>query len=86
LKGISFLPRTKLSAGEAPSYEQMPYEAINEETYKKMMMSIKTIHFQELHTDSYTLNENERNISEEIPDKFCDTSECSIGKVKNKIE
>ena len=36
LKGISFLPRVELGA-----YKQMPYEAIDQKTYNKMIKSLK---------------------------------------------
>lgn len=59
LKGVSFLPRLEKGA-----YPQMPIEAIDEETYKKMLSKIK-------HHNLTSLNS-----LEPPPEKFCDNDIC----------
>lgn len=60
LKGISFLPRM-----ETASYPQMPYEAISEKEYKKMLRGIRKLKFNGVHE-----------IAE--PEKFCNNDTCVI--------
>ena len=60
LKGISFLPKT-----ETGSYPQMPYEAIDKDTYDKLITNIKPLDFSNVNQDS--------NI-----EKFCDGDSCII--------
>ena len=61
LKTVSFLPRKKDGA-----YKQMPYEAIDEETYNKMIKKLKPIDF--------------TNIKDESADveKYCDGESCIL--------
>jgi len=66
LKGISFLPITEKGA-----YKQMPYEAITERQYKKLMANIKKLNFAKV------VN------THETEDKWCDGDSCEI-KPKNK--
>ena len=61
LKGISFLPRKEKGA-----YKQMPYEAIDEETYKTLSKKLKPIKFEKIKNE---LVEVER---------FCSNDSCEI--------
>lgn len=61
LKGISLLPKFKEGA-----YKQMPYEEIDEETYKKMAAGLKKVNF------SHVAG-NEANV-----ERFCDGVSCEI--------
>jgi len=60
LKGVSFLPRLDKTA-----YPQMPYEAISEKEYKKLIKQIKELTFNGVHE-----------IAE--PEKFCNNDTCTI--------
>ena len=60
LKGISFLPRLDKTA-----YPQMPYEAITEKEYKKMIKQIKDLQFNGVHEVA-------------TPEKFCNNDTCVI--------
>jgi hypothetical protein len=60
LKGISFLPR--LAAG---AFQQMPYEAISEETYQTMLAALTPVHFGVTHEKAES-------------EKFCDSSGCQL--------
>ena len=61
LKGISLLPKH-----EEGAYKQMPYEEIDEETYKKMISGLKKVNFSHV-------SGNEANI-----ERFCDGVSCEI--------
>ncbi len=61
LKSISFLPNKELGA-----YKQMPYEEINEQTYKKIVSKITPIKWGKI-----------KNQEIEI-DKYCDSDKCDI--------
>lgn len=61
LKGISFLPRLKKGA-----YKQMPYEAIDEATYKLASKKIKEINFTSIEGELADT------------DKFCNNDVCEI--------
>jgi ribonucleoside-triphosphate reductase (thioredoxin) len=67
LKGISFLPKIE----DKKAYKQMPYEEIDEETYKKEIAKLKKINF--------------KHVKNELADveKFCDGESCTI-QVKTK--
>lgn len=60
LKAISFLPKTEKGA-----YKQMPYEAVTEEVYNKLMENIGELNLSNLNEDSKA-------------EKFCDSSSCEI--------
>jgi adenosylcobalamin-dependent ribonucleoside-triphosphate reductase len=60
LKAVSFLPRI-----EAGAYPQMPYEAIDEETYNKMVDRLKPIKFNSSSEDA-------------MSEKYCDGDTCSV--------
>ena len=72
LKGISFLPRLEHGA-----YPQMPYEAISREMYEERAGRIKA---QGLSQKIYRDDKNE------VPDKFCDASGCSVDSVEAQKE
>lgn len=61
LKSVSFLPRTKQGA-----YSQMPYEAIDEETYKNMLSKLKKLNLGSIKDEEATV------------ERFCNTDTCSI--------
>lgn len=61
LKSISFLPNKELGA-----YRQMPYEEINEQTYKKIVNKITPIKWGKI-----------KNQEIEV-DKYCDSSGCEV--------
>ena len=61
LKGISLLPRKNGGA-----YRQMPYEAIGEAQYKKMVKKLKPLRFGTVHGE------------QAIVDKFCNNDICEI--------
>jgi adenosylcobalamin-dependent ribonucleoside-triphosphate reductase len=60
LKAISFLPKTEKGA-----YKQMPYEAVTEKVYNKLMENIGELNLSNLNEDSKA-------------EKFCDSSSCEI--------
>ena len=60
LKGVSFLPRLEKTA-----YPQMPYEAISEKKYKKLLKQIKELNFNGVHEIA-------------VPEKFCNNDTCVI--------
>ncbi len=61
LKDISFLPRHDVGA-----YKQMPYEQIDEKTYKKRVDSLGRLSFRQVKGN------------EAIIDKFCDGDTCDV--------
>ena len=61
LKGVSFLPRTK-----AKVYAQMPYEAIDEETYKKLVKALKKPKFNVVKNEEVEI------------DRFCNNDSCEV--------
>ena len=61
LKTVSFLPRKKDGA-----YKQMPYEAIDEETYNKMIKKLKPIDFANIKDESIDI------------EKYCDGESCIL--------
>ncbi len=61
LKGVSFLPRL-----EAGAYQQMPYEAIDEETYQNMIENLGKLNFGRVRGE------------EIIIERFCDNDVCEI--------
>jgi len=61
LKGISFLPRK-----EEGAFKQMPYEAIDEKTYKQELSKLKNIRWGTIKGE------------EAEPDRFCDGDSCAI--------
>lgn len=61
LKGISFLPRHEVGA-----YAQMPYEAIDEETYNERLAELGTLSFRSVKGH------------EAVPEKFCTNDVCEI--------
>jgi hypothetical protein len=61
LKGISLLPRHELGA-----YRQMPYEAIDEKTYNKMVKKLGKLSFVGIEGEEADV------------EKFCDSSGCEI--------
>lgn len=66
LKGISFLPRKEKGA-----YKQMPYETIDEETYKTMSKKLKPIKFEKIKNEVIDV------------EKFCSNDSCEL-KVDKK--
>uniref|UniRef100_K3X6L5 ribonucleoside-triphosphate reductase (thioredoxin) n=1 Tax=Globisporangium ultimum (strain ATCC 200006 / CBS 805.95 / DAOM BR144) TaxID=431595 RepID=K3X6L5_GLOUD len=58
LKGISLLPKLELGA-----YKQMPYEAIDEATYREMHARLKPLVFESVKTKETII---------QVPDKFCE--------------
>jgi ribonucleoside-triphosphate reductase len=65
LKGISFLP----TFDDETPYPQMPYEKIDEDTYKKMMKEIKSNHLSSK-IKSTQMDKHESN--------FCDSDSCNV--------
>ena len=61
LKGISFLPRLDYGA-----YPQMPYEAIDVDTYNKMLSEVSKLSFGRIKGEDV------------VAEKFCDTDVCQI--------
>jgi adenosylcobalamin-dependent ribonucleoside-triphosphate reductase len=61
LKGISFLPR--LDAG---AYQQMPYQSIDEETYKSLVKKLSKLNFGRIKGE------------EIVVERFCDNDVCEI--------
>ncbi|KAL9644578.1 hypothetical protein ABK040_015317 [Willaertia magna] len=61
LKGVSFLP---LMDDEGTPYPQMPYESIDEKTYKEMVSKLKNLH----------VVSNQ----EPTPERFCDGQSCTV--------
>ena len=61
LKGISLLPRHELGA-----YKQMPYEAIDEKTYNKMISKLGKLFFGVIKNEEADI------------DKFCNNDSCEI--------
>jgi len=59
LKGVSFLPRHDVAA-----YDQMPYEEIDENTYKQKVSLLRPLVFGD-------------EGDEAIPDRFCDSDTCT---------
>tara|TARA_A100001234_G_C12296796_1_gene247603 strand:- start:5 stop:511 length:507 start_codon:yes stop_codon:yes gene_type:complete len=70
LKGISFLPRLDYGA-----YPQMPYEAIDEETYNKMNAKVGKLSFGRVKGE------------EIVVERFCDNDVCEIdfNPVENEV-
>ena len=70
LKGISFLPRLDYGA-----YPQMPYEAIDEETYKEMNAKVGKLSFGRVKGE------------EIVVERFCDNDVCEIdfNPVENEV-
>ena len=68
LKGISLLPRSNGGA-----YKQMPYEAIDEKTYKKIVKGLGFLSFRQIEGN------------EAVVDKFCNNDVCELpGEVLQK--
>ena len=61
LKGVSFLPRL-----EAGAYQQMPYEAIEEETYKDLVGKLSKLNFGRVKGEEIVI------------ERFCDNDVCEI--------
>ena len=61
LKGISFLPRLETGA-----YSQMPYEAIDEDTYQTYLQQLNKLTFGRIKGDDV------------VAEKFCDSDVCQI--------
>ena len=61
LKGISLLPRHEYGA-----YKQMPYEAIDEKTYTKMLSKLNKLSFGAVKGEAADV------------DKFCNNDVCEI--------
>jgi len=61
LKGVSFLPRL-----EAGAYQQMPYEAIEEETYKDLVSKLSKLNFGRVKGEEIVI------------ERFCDNDVCEI--------
>ena len=68
LKGISFLPKVKKGA-----YAQMPYEAVDEKSFKKMSKNLKRITF------TRKIHNEQANV-----EVFCDTESCELPAPKLK--
>jgi len=60
LKGVSFLPKL-----EKASYQQMPYEEITKEEYKKMLRKIKDLKFNGIKEDAK-------------PELYCNNDTCEV--------
>eukprot|EP00301_Raphidiophrys_heterophryoidea_P020832 c5423_g1_i1.p1 GENE.c5423_g1_i1~~c5423_g1_i1.p1 ORF type:complete len:706 (-),score=169.12 c5423_g1_i1:64-2181(-) len=73
LKGISFLPRLPQGA-----FAQMPYEAINEETFAKMASALKPLQWSPDTRTPVFSDPAHTNITQPPPDNFCDSSSCEI--------
>jgi hypothetical protein len=67
LKGISFLPRLDYGA-----YPQMPYEAIDKESYDSMMAGLGKLSFGRIKGE------------EIIAERFCDNDVCEIDFVSSE--
>jgi hypothetical protein len=67
MKGISFLPRKEKGA-----YKQMPYETIDEETYKTMSKKLKPIKFEKIKNEVVDI------------EKFCSNDSCELKIVEKK--
>jgi len=61
LKGCSFLPAS------TTAYKQMPYEEIDETTYKQLTSNLKPVNWN-----------STSKATEDLPDKFCDAGTCNI--------
>ena len=61
LKSVSLLPRK-----EGGSYEQMPYEAIDESKYKELMANMKPIKYKKISNELV------------IVEQYCDNDKCII--------
>jgi len=66
LKSVSFLPET-----DEGTYEQMPYEAIDEYRYRQLNGNID-------YDVAKTFRYLEHETTDQIPEKFCDGSVCSL--------
>ena len=64
LKGISFLPKSEVGA-----YKQMPYEEINEDTYKSMLSGLDPLSFRKVKG------------SKAIVERFCNNDTCELEEV-----
>jgi ribonucleoside-triphosphate reductase (thioredoxin) len=87
LKGVSFLPRQKQHQQPqqqhppaATPYPQMPYESISESRYRAAMSTLDVQQLRAALPES-TMAAEECPAADEVPDKFCDTAECSIGSL-----
>ena len=69
LKGISFLPRKKDEV-----YKHMPYEAITEEDYKKLVKDLKKVIFKKVINEKAAV------------EVFCDGDTCTLQPVKKDKE
>ncbi|KAI9480202.1 hypothetical protein LPJ78_001223 [Coemansia sp. RSA 989] len=67
LKGVSFLPRTDYGA-----FPQMPYEAIDEATYRSMVAKIRPKSSHQLHL----VRDSEKRDVE--PERFCTSDKCTF--------
>ncbi|KAK5582375.1 hypothetical protein RB653_003958 [Dictyostelium firmibasis] len=65
LKGVSFLPNP---INSSTPYKQMPYEEIDETRYNQIIANLKPVDFKMLNNSPL----------EPTPDKFCDSSSCTI--------
>lgn len=66
LKGVSFLPKA------AGSYEQMPYEKIDQEKYGQISEKITPVEL------SKKLRESKVTMEDSTGEKFCDNNSCTV--------
>jgi hypothetical protein len=74
LKGISFLPRHDFGA-----FPQMPYEAIDEEKYKKELAHITALPFADtdgLPPRTRSTIQDQEDTTHKMEDAFCDGDKC----------
>jgi hypothetical protein len=64
LKGISFLPKSEVGA-----YQQMPYEEINEDTYRSILSGLEPLSFRKVKG------------SKAIVERFCNNDTCELEEV-----
>jgi adenosylcobalamin-dependent ribonucleoside-triphosphate reductase len=73
LKGVSFLPRLPKGA-----YQQMPYEAISEDEYRRQTAALKPLDFSSI--------TGAGDMAMESPDKFCDSETCEVGPLNEAVQ
>ena len=84
LKGVSFLPRHKQPAHGSSSpaetpYPQMPYESISEARYHDLMSTLDVALLETSLLPLSTMGAETAHLAtDEVPDKFCDTAECTV--------
>lgn len=81
LKGISFLPRKRVPSADPP-YPQMPYENISRERYDLLMKALDRDQLRKSLSNNTMLKTSFLS-NNDVPDKFCDSSACSMASSEN---